>query len=642
MRATSAGLLLACVLGTACAQDMAPPHVVVVTVDWNAVQGDLADSEALRPVLADAGAAALTELNKAAARVYPSIPQSGVPVLLPIDAVGLLREPSEAGEPKVESNTGPRLAFLMTGPSGYDAAFAVRRPGSESGDARRDVGVLISGSLLLYELNEPKLMSDEPVKDKDLAAQFPGIRRIFLEHHLRFAFVRFGVTYVVSTECYDGPSRGRRLSCTAADQILTSFTKALQLVGGTPQSAHQIATTIDQPTETSPTFTYNSPGRLLPNTGFRGRDGLVDYTVYAKIRFPLAQAPAYANSQSFLNWGDCDHTGRSSRSGAKGAPYRCRVNGKPLVFDESALENRSYPWRDNFCEHRSFLVGECPGGHGHQGQDIRPVTCKLRNEGGDRCLPYQDDVTAVRDGMILRGAGRELTYLFVNVPGEHIRFRYLHMNPKMLDADGVLSGRTVREGELLGKVGTFDRREFGTTYHLHFDTQVLTKYGWTFVNPYMTLVAAYERLIGARGQEIKEEPAPAFEPSVAAAALPEVVTQAQTTTAAPLDISRVPTAPAHDRLATGDDERRIGKDPSRGINERLKIANLPKSESVSSHRSERDGDARDRNSARAKHGVRALGHHVSTQSHRARRLGSDVHARHERGKTRHSRLRAGR
>ena len=77
MRATSAGLLLACVLGTACAQDMTPPHVVVATVDWNAVQGDLADSEALRPVLADAGAAALTELNKAAARVYPSIPQSG-------------------------------------------------------------------------------------------------------------------------------------------------------------------------------------------------------------------------------------------------------------------------------------------------------------------------------------------------------------------------------------------------------------------------------------------------------------------------------------------------------------------------------------------------------------------------------------
>ena len=32
--------------------------------------------------------------------------------------------------------------------------------------------------------------------------------------------------------------------------------------------------------------------------------------------------------------------------------------------------------------------------------------------------------------------------------------------------------------------------------------QVPTRDGWVFVNPYMTLVAAYERLIGARGDEI--------------------------------------------------------------------------------------------------------------------------------------------
>ena len=116
------------------------------------------------------------------------------------------------------------------------------------------------------------------------------------------------------------------------------------------------------------------------------------------IRFPLAQAPAYANSQSFLNWGDCDRTGRSSHSSAKGAPYHCRVNGKPLVFCSTAPENRAYPWRDNFCEDRSFLGGPCPGGHGHQGQDLRPVTCKQRIKGGDRCGPYHDDVVAVRDG----------------------------------------------------------------------------------------------------------------------------------------------------------------------------------------------------------------------------------------------------
>jgi hypothetical protein len=34
--------------------------------------------------------------------------------------------------------------------------------------------------------------------------------------------------------------------------------------------------------------------------------------------------------------------------------------------------------------------------------------------------------------------------------------------------------------------------------------QVPAKLGWVFVNPYMTLVVSYERLIGARGTEIKD------------------------------------------------------------------------------------------------------------------------------------------
>src|SRR5947207_15540497 len=69
----------------------------------------------------------------------------------------------------------------------------------------------------------------------------------------------------------------------------------------------------------------------------------------------------------------------------------------------------------------------------------------------------------------------------------------------------MVSGRLVRQGEIIGKFGNFFRRERGTTYHLHFDLQVPTKYGWVFVNPYMTLVAAYERLIQRRGTEIREE-----------------------------------------------------------------------------------------------------------------------------------------
>ena len=78
-----------------------------------------------------------------------------------------------------------------------------------------------------------------------------------------------------------------------------------------------------------------------------------------------------------------------------------------------------------------------------------------------------------------------------------------------MDADGLLNGRQVSEGEIIGKVATWGDYENGTSYHIHFNIQVFTKIGWVWVNPYMTLVAAYERLIGGRGTEIKPgEPAP--------------------------------------------------------------------------------------------------------------------------------------
>jgi hypothetical protein len=92
----------------------------------------------------------------------------------------------------------------------------------------------------------------------------------------------------------------------------------------------------------------------------------------------------------------------------------------------------------------------------------------------------------------------------VNTETEHIRFRYLHMSPNKMDQDKVLSGRRVNEGEVIGQVGNYSKREGGTSYHLHFDIQVPTRDGWVFVNPYMTLVASYERLIGGRGEEISD------------------------------------------------------------------------------------------------------------------------------------------
>lgn len=268
-----------------------------------------------------------------------------------------------------------------------------------------------------------------------------------------------------------------------------------------------MAETIDRPETLSPVFTYHSPGDMVPGSGMRGHSGRADYTVYSKIRFPLAEAPAFANSQSFNHWGDCDQTGRVAIGQlGKTAIYRCRVNSLPLMADESF--NFAYPWRDNFCEHRYFFVGDCPGGLGHQGQDIRPSSCTQRIEGANRCEPYLHDVVAARDGIVLRAPGEIALYIVTNTTNERVRFRYLHMFPKFLDQDRMVSGRVVHEGEAVGKVGNFQRRERATTYHLHFDIQVPTKYGWVFVNPYMSLVAAYERTIQGRGRELLSDGAP--------------------------------------------------------------------------------------------------------------------------------------
>ena len=176
----------------------------------------------------------------------------------------------------------------------------------------------------------------------------------------------------------------------------------------------------------------------------------------------------------------------------------------------------------------------------------------------NRCEPYQHDVVAVRDGAVLRAPGQDALFLVVNAPNERIRFRYLHMLPKQFDADGLVSGRFVREGEVIGKVGNFFRRERATTYHLHFDAQVPTKYGWVFINPYMTLVAAYERLIRGRGQEIKPEPA---EDPTASLAMPQpskpaVDEPSEPTLAAPATIAAKPTEIDVESPAAGKDRFR--------------------------------------------------------------------------------------
>ena len=353
---------------------------------------------------------------------------------------------------------------------------------------------------------------------------------------MRYAFTRFGVPYVLSIQCYDQRPSSRYLTCKQADPIAKQFLLQLKTAGGMPTTIEPPTFDLSRPAAKSD-FTYYSPGDLIENTGWKKMPGRADYHVYARMRFPIAYAPAYVKSQSFLPWGDCYHTGHVGPLGKKGAHYHCKLNTKDLVFDESAAENFTYPWRDNFCELRDFLVGQCPGGHGHQGEDIRPSDCVLNNAEADRCEPYQHLVAAVHDGIIRRMPGDLGVYIVVNDANDRVRFRYLHMNPHMMDADNLVNGRQVSQGEIIGKVATWGDFENGTSYHIHFNIQVFTNVGWVWVNPYMTLVAAYERLIGGRGTEILPgEPAPPIPGK------PPVILHPETSAAASSDA--VPKPPA--------------------------------------------------------------------------------------------------
>ncbi|MEI8153506.1 MAG: M23 family metallopeptidase [Hyphomicrobiales bacterium] len=495
------GLLLAFVSAQSVAQevraqdlrtlDVRQPQLSFASVDWQAAIASLPtiepqptamlSSRARRDGAGRVAAPALLRLNGLMSQQFAGLSTSPVPVLVPFDVAVMLHDLAAGTADNTDRYySGFHAArFFYPGPAGYDAAFAIRTGDvPEFSDIKFSdpIEVQISGSALLYDLEAPILAEGQPVPA--LEDEFPGIRRMILEHHLRYTFTRFGVPYVVSIVCFDaGVSRYRMPTCRSADQIAQRFLRSLRVVGGMPRTLRAARPLpIERPTVTSRAFGYYAPGQLASGSGSRGSSGRPDYTAYSQIRFPLEETPAFAISQVYWS------RGRVAASDGDESP--------PAV------------WRDNFCERRGFPVGQCPGGIGHQGQDIRAAPCKPP-AGSDKCT-HRGNIVAVRDGVILRSPRQEAAYLFVNSANEHIRFRYLHMNPRKMDAEGLLNGRRVHEGEIIGEVSNFSMKEAGTSYHLHFDVQVPTRHGWVFVNPYMTLVTAYERLIGERGAELSD------------------------------------------------------------------------------------------------------------------------------------------
>jgi hypothetical protein len=480
------------------AEEFRTPAITVVRVDWRAAIdqlrseiGAVPDSAANLsfarrrnvPRFDPRSTPALVQLSAITSPIFSGIGQSPVPVLLPFDAAGYIGarlNGAPAADPSLsrfQADFRP-VDFFDAGPAGYDAVFSLPSEvgaGMPSRTYARPVEVQITGSRLIYDVADPAGGKGEPVKS--LAAQYPDLRRFIREGYVRYAFTRFGVPYLVSIQCLDSAPRPRRLACREAYPVAERFLKALHIAGGLPSRPQvDIApTTIERPPAASPDFTYRSIGDIIANSGAHRQGGRADLTAYSQIRFPL-EAPAFIHSQSF----------------------------RRRTSDKSDSPRGTYPWRDNFCEARSFGVGQCPSGFGHQGEDIRPGACPSK-DAGNGCDPKQQWVIAVRDGVVIRSPKQQAATLQINTRSEHIRFRYMHMNPSAMDASGLLNGRQVAEADRIGVVSNYLDHPNGTTRHLHFDVQVFTRDGWIWVSPYVTLISAYERLIRGRGQEIGPE-----------------------------------------------------------------------------------------------------------------------------------------
>jgi murein DD-endopeptidase MepM/ murein hydrolase activator NlpD len=483
------------------AEEFQTPSVTANRVEWRAVIDQFRSELDAAPMAASNFAfagrhrlgvtdprsmPALVQLNGVTSQIFNGIARSPVPVLLPFDTASFFDARLNGAAPERSLSRYQadfrNVDLFDAGPSGYDAVFSLE-PGAGSGMPQRTyakpVEVQITGSLLTYDITDAQAGRGEPVKS--LSAQYPDMRRFIREGYVRYAFNRFGVPYVVSIQCLDSTPRARRLACREAYPVAERFLKALRIAGGLPVRRPRYdlpSQPAERPGALSVDFTYRPPGDIIAGTGYHRQGGRADYNAYSQIRFPL-EAPAYVHSQK-------RHSG-----------------------DKSDKPNAFYPWRDNFCEARSFSVGQCTNGFGHQGEDVRPGACPARVEGG--CDPKQQPIFAVRDGVVIRSPKQQAATLQINSRTEHIRFRYMHMNPSAMDSDGVLNGRRVAEGEQIGVVSNYLDHPNGTTRHLHFDVQVFTRDGWIWVSPYVTLISAYERLIRGRGHEIGPDMASAPE-----------------------------------------------------------------------------------------------------------------------------------
>lgn len=263
-------------------------------------------------------------------------------------------------------------------------------------------------------------------------------------------FKRYGAAYIVTIEC----RRPNDARCTEVDYI-RNLVKDMKEVGGARGDPAPSLLPLDAGASwvardsADPLFTYRPPGELVPGSGA----GVTSPTVYAAgIRFPIELPKAYLNSQVY---------------GVGGS------HGPPGSWKDP--RNYAYPWRDNFCETRSWQTPACPSGTGHQGVDIRP-------RGPEDKVHW---AVATEDGKITNIGIYSVSLTGVSTT----QYRYLHLEMAQL---AVKQGDLVKRGQRIGLVSD-DFGDTATPVHLHLEIlQNARGRGFLHRPPYSSLVRAYQ------------------------------------------------------------------------------------------------------------------------------------------------------
>jgi len=263
------------------------------------------------------------------------------------------------------------------------------------------------------------------------------------------------------------------------DQPSSAEAQTTASASDSPETASSEITSVDAsassdsasaPEVSSVDFPHEAPAKLVTGSG----SGYSEISNWAPgICFPL-QGVAYANSQVYSPGGDHYPSTAAADHGSQCDP-----------------KNYAYPWHDNFCEARSWSNPVCASGSGHQGQDIRPSTCKAN-------LYW---AVAAEDGIITQVGSYTVAITGNATP--HRIYRYLHMQKasvKVAVGDHVIRGQTL--GLVSNNLGVSNGVQQYTTIHLHFEVRVAQAETMSdgkqlaanaFVPPYVALVDAYQR-----------------------------------------------------------------------------------------------------------------------------------------------------